>query len=404
MAVRFQKLRVGILDHIDDGRLCGVDLAVFTFLLLRCKVQGDRGVVWTSYPVLVDALSFSEKQVRCSFQRLEKHRYIRVFRQQGSRGKYPVLIHRYELTDQGRREVYIDAWETTDYECPLTYQGTDREGGREGDREGERVPPYSESIEKRPETKSSSSGSFLASEKSPSIVLPTDVGDTQKKPRKRRAKADPAIDGAERPESTAPNSEASATSAIPEPPGIPGKDGRNLTPKDVLTAWDARWKRARGSAYVRTAARKEATLAAGILSAGAKTGLVAEGIGAAMDRFFEDPFWSGGDFSSFASKFASFTSDRAPDPKRARFTKNDPLLSYPDGRRRSNRFTPSVPPRSVPEDVRLIDSGDGRRVRIGHSEGLPESPLDSGGGPDGSRSGEMAERGDVLREARADAE
>lgn len=75
-----------------------------------------------------------------------------------------------------------------------------------------------------------------------------------------------------------------------------------LTPKDVLTAWDARWLRIRGGPYVRTSGAKEGALASKLLKASQAAGIDKAGLGEAMDRFFADPYWA-----EKAATFAAFT-------------------------------------------------------------------------------------------------
>lgn len=75
-----------------------------------------------------------------------------------------------------------------------------------------------------------------------------------------------------------------------------------LTPKDVLTAWDARWLRIRGGPYVRTSGAKEGALASKLLKASHAAGIDKAGLGEAMDRFFADPYWA-----DKSATFATFT-------------------------------------------------------------------------------------------------
>ncbi len=145
------KLRGGLARHFADGRLNETTGFLFFRLLLAVNAEGfpASGVVWTSAADVAHRLcpSWSLKKAQDALTSLEAGGYIRRWRETGSRGAYPVMIHRWEVVRGRTQWSRVNAWASTSYKTPTlddwTREGTplgDTDGGYgEGIREGDTV-------------------------------------------------------------------------------------------------------------------------------------------------------------------------------------------------------------------------------------------------------------------------
>lgn len=113
------RLRRGLLDHIDTGKITGDMLAIYVYLLF--KADYNTGIVWSiSAPYIALKLKKPLKMVQRLMMKLEKSGYFKRFGQRGQIRHYKVLINRYLLFNG----VLIRADYTTDinnlaWECGL---------------------------------------------------------------------------------------------------------------------------------------------------------------------------------------------------------------------------------------------------------------------------------------------
>ena len=145
------KLRGGLARHFADGRLNETTGFLFFRLLLAVNAEGfpASGVVWTSAADVAHRLcpSWSLKKAQDALTSLEAGGYIRRWREAGSRGAYPVMIHRWEVVRGRTQGSRVNAWASTSYKTPTLDDGTrevtpigDTDGGYgEGIREGDTV-------------------------------------------------------------------------------------------------------------------------------------------------------------------------------------------------------------------------------------------------------------------------
>lgn len=103
------RLRRGLLEHIDTGKMNGDMLGVYIYLHLGCDYT--TGIVWTtSAPYISFKLKKPVKLVQRILQNLAKKKYIKRFGHRGHVSFYQVLINRYLL----HNGVLIDAVNSKD--------------------------------------------------------------------------------------------------------------------------------------------------------------------------------------------------------------------------------------------------------------------------------------------------
>jgi hypothetical protein len=92
----FIQIRRGLQEHLLDGRISLLELAVFTVILFQ--VDFKTGIWSGSAPRIVAAAprGATLRGVQRVISRLAKIGFLKVFHQHGRRGNYKVLIHKYE--------------------------------------------------------------------------------------------------------------------------------------------------------------------------------------------------------------------------------------------------------------------------------------------------------------------
>lgn len=116
------KLRGGLHRHFSEGRLDEATGYLFFRLLLMVPAEGfpATGVIWTSAADIAHRIcpKWSLRKAQRVLKSLEGGRYIRRWRQSGSRGTSPVQIHRWEVPFGVTQGSVIDAWGSDSYERP----------------------------------------------------------------------------------------------------------------------------------------------------------------------------------------------------------------------------------------------------------------------------------------------
>lgn len=95
---QFLPVFTDIRRHRKEGKLTAREYHYFLVLLPEAKVQGGTGVVWINDPLMGELMGMKADAVRKVRRSLESKRYIRNMHQLGSRGKYPLVIHKWPLT------------------------------------------------------------------------------------------------------------------------------------------------------------------------------------------------------------------------------------------------------------------------------------------------------------------
>lgn len=106
----FTAIRNGILEHIQEGKLCPFDLGIYVFLHLRA--DWSTGIYHGC--ALGIAHAFNEPSLKHhinkSLIRLRERRYINYPKGCGRRGGYEVLIHKYHVTVGEQSGMRLNAW------------------------------------------------------------------------------------------------------------------------------------------------------------------------------------------------------------------------------------------------------------------------------------------------------
>jgi hypothetical protein len=106
----FTAIRNGIREHVSAGTMSPFDLGVYIFLHLWAEWETGiyRGCA------LSIAYSFGDPSLKThiqqSLRRLRDRRYINYPHGDGSRGGYPIMIHKYEPTVGKLSGTRLNAW------------------------------------------------------------------------------------------------------------------------------------------------------------------------------------------------------------------------------------------------------------------------------------------------------
>ena len=114
MSQGFIKLRRGLIEHVQTGKLTGSMFAVYMWIHFKADFETGRVFRITARSIGED-LSMSVHAVRRCLNRLEKIGLIRRFYTRRNAG-YRVLINKYEPTSGARVGYRLNAWASDSYE------------------------------------------------------------------------------------------------------------------------------------------------------------------------------------------------------------------------------------------------------------------------------------------------
>jgi hypothetical protein len=124
----FVPIRRGVLDHLKKRKLTDVEFAAFiAIVLLADKATG----AWDGCAAaLADAMgkvvsASSERAAQRLLASLAKKGYLKNFRAQGQRHNQPILINRYLITVGELKGQLVDASNSTDWQKPAVFSGTE---------------------------------------------------------------------------------------------------------------------------------------------------------------------------------------------------------------------------------------------------------------------------------------
>jgi hypothetical protein len=106
----FTPLRNGILEHLRDGKLCIFDFAIYVCMIMRS--DWSTGI----YHGCAGTLAYqcgepnSKSKINKTLIRLRSREYINYRKGDGTRGGYPILIHKYEVRIGELAGTRLDAW------------------------------------------------------------------------------------------------------------------------------------------------------------------------------------------------------------------------------------------------------------------------------------------------------
>lgn len=126
----FILLRRGLAEHVADGRMSPLDLAVYIELLFQA--DPSTGIAKTNTVRLAYEMNVSPRVIRRHLERLsattsKREPYIKRFATQRSRLPYPVLINRYLCTRGAHTDMYLNA-ALSEKNKPPVYEVGPREG------------------------------------------------------------------------------------------------------------------------------------------------------------------------------------------------------------------------------------------------------------------------------------
>lgn len=123
----FYKRRRGILEHLENGRIGLIDLAIHDYLNLKANLVIDPacsippGVCFSS-AVAIHAIcskGATERTIRRSLAHLEKIGWIKRWIPRGEAGNYPILVCRSSVHDLSGVEYRVNGAETMDWRHPV---------------------------------------------------------------------------------------------------------------------------------------------------------------------------------------------------------------------------------------------------------------------------------------------
>jgi hypothetical protein len=107
----FLQLRRGLFEHVRDGRMSVTQALAFIYI---CSEADTRSGIWKgSAKSLSGELGISERTARDALERMERGDYIRRFAVPGRHSCYPILVHKYLITDGKHSGEQLNAIEST---------------------------------------------------------------------------------------------------------------------------------------------------------------------------------------------------------------------------------------------------------------------------------------------------
>jgi hypothetical protein len=106
-ATGFAQIRRGIWEHLRDGRLTLSDVAVYTYIISQADTR--TGIWQGSAGALAGELSISPRLARRFLERLSRGDYIKRFPTPGKHVCYPILVHKFLLTNGEHKGEQLNA-------------------------------------------------------------------------------------------------------------------------------------------------------------------------------------------------------------------------------------------------------------------------------------------------------
>jgi hypothetical protein len=107
----FVPLRRGLWEHVRDGRMSVMEALAFIYI---CSQADTRTGIWKgSAGALVTELGFKPRTARDVIERLEHGDYIRRFLRPGERFCYPILVHKFAISQGEHDGEVLDALSST---------------------------------------------------------------------------------------------------------------------------------------------------------------------------------------------------------------------------------------------------------------------------------------------------
>ncbi|MBZ5701006.1 MAG: hypothetical protein LAN84_04095 [Acidobacteriia bacterium] len=126
----FLQLRRGVWEHIRDGRMSLADCAVHAYITSQADT---RTGVWNgSAGALAGELTISPRKARRFLERLDRGDYTKRFPTPGKHACYPILVHKFLITDGEHKGEQLNAIASTS-PVDLRYFSGEQEGEHKGE-------------------------------------------------------------------------------------------------------------------------------------------------------------------------------------------------------------------------------------------------------------------------------
>ena len=109
----FLQLRRGLWQHVRDGRMSHLD--ALTLIYIASQADTRTGVWNGSAGALAGEMAVSSRNARRVLERLTVGRYIRRFPSPGSHVCYPILVHKFLVTEGEHKGQHLNAFESTSH-------------------------------------------------------------------------------------------------------------------------------------------------------------------------------------------------------------------------------------------------------------------------------------------------
>jgi hypothetical protein len=107
----FLQLRRGVFKHVRDGRMSLFDYAIHSYITSQADTR--TGIWMGSAGALAGELSLSPRQARRLLERLSQGDYIKRFPVPGKHVCYPILVHKFAVTDGEHKGEQLNAIAST---------------------------------------------------------------------------------------------------------------------------------------------------------------------------------------------------------------------------------------------------------------------------------------------------
>jgi hypothetical protein len=126
----FVPLRRGLWEHLRDGRMSPFETLAFIYI---CSQADTRTGIWKgSAGALVTEIGFKPRTARDVLERMEHGDYIRRFAVPGRHVCYPILVHKFPLTQGEHDGEQLNALESTS-PADLRYFPCEHDGEQHGE-------------------------------------------------------------------------------------------------------------------------------------------------------------------------------------------------------------------------------------------------------------------------------
>jgi hypothetical protein len=132
----FLQLRRGVFEHVRDGRMSLADYAIHSYITSQADTRS--GVWMGSAGALAGELSLSPRMARRFLERLSQGDYIKRFPAPGRHVCYPILVHKFAVTDGEHKGEQLNAIASIS-PVDLRYFSGEHMGEQRGEHMGEHV-------------------------------------------------------------------------------------------------------------------------------------------------------------------------------------------------------------------------------------------------------------------------